>query len=379
MAPTHGMETPQVMIPISRPVIGNEEIEAVAAVLRSGQVAQGDEVRVFEEAFAAAVGARYAIAVNSGTAALHLALLAHGVGMDDEVVTTPFSFAATANSVLFAGARPVFADIEEDTFNIAPQDLAGRITPRTRAILPVHLYGQPCEMKEITELAEKHGIAVIQDACQAHGAGYEGQPLGSLSTACFSFYATKNMSTGEGGMMTTNDPDVAQRARAIRNHGQNGRYLHEVLGFNYRMTDIAAAMGRCQLAHLDERNTRRMENADTLSAGLSGIAGLMPPVVRPNVKHVFHQYTARVTDGFPLSRDELREQLRDAGIATEVYYPLPLHRQPLYRSLGYRDGLPNAEKAAEEVLSLPVHPSLTTGELAHIVGAVSVFGAGGGR
>jgi len=352
-------------------------VEAVAAVLKSGKLAQGGEVEEFEGAFAQAVGARYGIAVSSGTAALHLALLAHGIGAGDEVVTTPFSFAATANSVVFAGARPVFADIEEDTFNIASSDVAGRITSRTRAIMPVHLYGQPCEMKEVTRTADKHGLAVIQDACQAHGAEYEGQALGSLSTACFSFYPTKNMCTGEGGMMTTNDGDVARRARMIRNHGQNGRYLHEILGFNYRMTDIAAAMGRCQLARLDERNRRRMENAGELTAGLSGIPGLVPPVVRPNVKHVFHQYTVRVTDGFPMSRDRLREQLGDAGIATEVYYPLPIHLQPLYRGLGYSDSLPNAEKAAREVLSLPVHPSLTSGELGHIVGTVVVLVDGG--
>lgn len=219
------------MIPIAKPIIGEDEISTVTAVLRSGIIAQGRKVEEFEEAFAEFIGAKYAIAVNSGTAALHIALLAQGIGKGDEVITSPFTFIATANSILFTCAKPVFVDIEEDSFNIAPDNIDEKITPRTKVIMPVHLYGQPCDMKRIMRIAQEHGLIVIEDACQAHGAEYEGRKLGSFGTGCFSFYPTKNMTTGEGGMITTNDKDIVEKARMIRSHGQRQRYLHEILGY----------------------------------------------------------------------------------------------------------------------------------------------------
>jgi len=360
------------MIPIAKPIIGEDEISAVVAVLRSGIIAQGKKVEEFEGAFAGFIGTKYAIAVNSGTAALHIALLAHGIGEGDEVITSPFTFVATANSILFTGARPIFADIEEDSFNIAPDNIDDKITPRTKAIIPVHLYGQPCNMKKIMGIADEHKLAVIEDACQAHGAEYEGKKVGSFGTGCFSFYPTKNMATGEGGMITTNDEDIAQKARMIRNHGQRQRYLHEILGYNYRMTDIAAAIGLCQLMKLEEFSSKRIENAKFLTRELSGIRGLIPPSIKSNTRHVFHQYTVRITQDFGMPRDELRQKLMDKGVGTEIYYPLPIHKQPLYQNLGYNDHFPNSEKAATEVLSLPVHPSLMREDLSYIAESVVI-------
>jgi perosamine synthetase len=358
------------MIPIAKPIITEDEISAVTAVLLSGIIAQGKKVAEFEETFARFIGTRYAVAVNSGTAALHVALLAHGIGEGDEVITTPFTFISTANSILFTGAKPVFADIDEETFNIDPDSIVEKITSRTKAIMPVHLYGQPCDIKRIMRIAKEHRLTVIEDACQAHGAEYDGKMMGSFGTGCFSFYPTKNITTSEGGMITTNDKDIAQKARMLRNHGQRERYRHEVLGYNYRMTDIAAAIGLCQLEKLERFNQKRIENAKFLTEKLKGTRGLILPSVRPKVKHVFHQYTLRVTQDFGMSRDELRTKLKDSGVATEIYYQLPIHKQPLYQELGYNDHLPNAEKAAREVLSLPVHPSLTKEDLETIVHSI---------
>lgn len=358
------------MIPIAKPIIDEDEISTVTVVLRSGIIAQGKKVEEFEEAFAQFIGTRYAVAVNSGTAALHIALLTHEIGKGDEVITSPFTFIATANSILFTGAKPVFADIEEETFNIAPDSVDEKITPRTKAIMPVHLYGQPCDMRRLMKIAQEHRLVVIEDACQAHGAEYEGNKAGSFGTGCFSFYATKNMITGEGGMITTNDNDIAQKARMIRNHGQIKRYFHEILGYNYRMTDIAAAIGLCQLGKLEEFNSKRIENAKFLTKELGGIKGLIPPSVKSNTQHVFHQYTVRITQDFGIPRDELRQKLMDKGVGTEIYYPLPIHKQPLYQRLGYNDRLPNSEKAATEVLSLPVHASLTKEDLENVVCAI---------
>ena len=355
------------LIPIAKPIIGEDEISAVTAVLKSGNIAQGKRVEEFEEAFAEFIGTEYAIAVNSGTAALHIALLAHGIGEGDEVITSPFSFIATANSILFTGAKPVFADIEEETFNIDPDSIVEKITSRTKAIMPVHLYGQPCDMAKTTKIAEEYGLIVIEDACQAHGAEDGGKKIGSFGTGWFSFYPTKNITTGEGGMITTNDKDIAQKARMIRNHGQRERYFHEILGYNYRMTDIVAAIGICQLRKLEQFNDKRIENARILTERLRGIRGLILPYVKSNVKHVFHQYTVRVTKEFGLSRDEVKEKLKQKGIVTEIYYPLPIHKQPLYQELGYNDHLPKSEKAAREVLSLPIHPSLTKQDLQYVI------------
>ena len=355
------------IIPMAKPVVGEEEAEAVKEVLLSGSLAQGKKVAEFEEAFATYNETRYAVATSSGTAALHLALLAHGIGKDDEVITTPFSFIATANAILYTGAKPVFADIDEKSFNLEPAQIKKKITPKTKAIIPVHLYGQSCEMDQIMNIAQEYNLTVIEDACQAHGAEYKGQKVGSFGTGCFSFYPTKNMTTGEGGMITTDNPEIAAKSRMLRNHGQKERYFHEMLGYNLRMTDLAAAIGLCQLKKLDQFNAQRRQNAHTLTQGLKNVKGLLTPYVFSEIKHVFHQYTIRVTKEFGISRDALREKLARQEVATEVYYPLPIHQQPLYRQLDYNDHLPRAEKAAQEVLSLPVHPALGEKEISKII------------
>lgn len=354
------------MIPMARPLIGDAEIEAVAAVMRSGQLAQGDTVAAFEKAFAQLCGVEHAIATTSGTTALHLALLAHEIGPGDEVITTPFSFIASANVALYVGARPVFADIDPTTFNIDPDDIEHRITPRTKAILPVHLYGNPADLDRLTEIAERHGLILIEDACQAHGATWNGQPVGSFGTGCFSFYPTKNITSGEGGIITTNDPEIAERARLLRSHGMPQRYYHDMLGYNFRLSNIHAAIGLQQLTHFDEWTHRRQANAEILTELLSGL-DIEFQAVLPGAVPVYHQYTIRI----PEQRDEVAERLKARGVGCEVYYPIPIHQQNSYRKIGYDDYLPEAERASMEVLSLPVHPSLARHELATIALAVS--------
>lgn len=356
------------MIPIAKPQLNQEEIDAVTEVLRSGMIAQGPGVEEFERAFAEYTGSEYAVAVNSGTAALHTALLAHGIGKGDEVITSPFSFIATGNSILYTGAKPVFADIEADTYNIDPADIQEKISPKTRAILPVHLYGHPAEMKAILELAEDHGLALIEDACQAHGASYFGTKVGAFGTGTFSFYPTKNMTTGEGGMLTTGDKEVAERARMIRAHGSKERYLHEMVGYNLRMTDIAAAIGLVQLKKLYGFNAARQKNAKILFEGLKDVDGIILPIEREGCSHVFHQYTIRAE-----KRDELAAFLREREIGSGIHYPIPIHTQPLYRELGYKDSLPVSETAAEEVISLPVHPGVSEADLDKIIAAIKDF------
>jgi len=355
------------MIQIAKPLIGKEEKEAVQRVMDSGIIAQGPKVKEFEEKFAEYIGVKHAVAVTSGTTALHIALLAEGISPGDDVITTPFTFIASSNAILYCGARPVFADIGED-YNIDPAEIEGRITPRTKAILPVHLYGQPADMKGIMELAEKHGLKVVEDACQAHGAEYDGKRVGSFSTGCFSFYPTKNMTTSEGGMVTTDDKGVYERLNLLRSHGMPVRYHHDILGFNFRMTDIAAAIGIEQLRKLEGFNEARIRNARLLSKGLSQVKCIITPKEYKNRRHVFHQYTIRL-DGFRLGRDELIKNLNDRGIGSMIYYPIPVHKQKLYLDLGYKDTLPLTEKYSSEVLSLPVHPSVTESDVEKIVQA----------
>jgi dTDP-4-amino-4,6-dideoxygalactose transaminase len=336
------------------------------AVLESGMLAQSKRVAEFEARFAELCGVNHAVAVASGTAALWLALLAHEIGPGDEVITTPFSFIASSNCALFVGARPVFVDVDPDMLLIDASAIEARITQRTRAILPVHLYGQPCDMAAIMEIAGRHGLTVIEDACQAHGAAFDGQWVGSFGTGCFSFYATKNMTTGEGGIITTNDDSLAERLRLLRNHGQSQRYRHESLGYHFRTTEIQAAIGLAQLEKLRAWNEQRVANARYLSERLKGVR---VPSVAPNRRHVFHQYTVRVSG----DRQALREHLSEHSIGTAIHYPYPIHHQPLYRSLGYDDVLPEAEAASREVLSLPVHPALSQSDLDRIVAAVNGF------
>ena len=364
------------MIPSAYPLLGAEEQEAVLRVLGSGQLAQGEHVAAFEKRFAALCQVREAVAVSSGTAALHLALLAHGVGPGDEVITTPFSFAATANVILLVGATPVFVDIDPVTFNIDPALVEAAISPRTKAILPVHLYGNPCDMHRLKAIAAADKLAFVEDACQAHAAKIDGKPVGGFGTGCFSFYPTKNMTTGEGGIVTTNDPVIAERVRLLRSHGQKERYHHTTLGYNQRMTEIQAAIGLVQIEKLERFTEQRIANAMFLTKHLSEV--VQTPVARPGYRHVYHQYTIRVPGN--KDRDEWAEKLQARGIGTGIHYPIAIHQQPFYqehadkfRCLGSSEQnedeleLPVAEAAAEQVLSLPVHPALSEDDLATIV------------
>ncbi len=370
---------PQRRVPIARPIFGEEELEALRRVLESGVVAHGPEVEEFEREFAEYVGVEHAVAVANGTAALDLVLKAYRLGPGDEVITTPFTFIATANAVLFQGARPVFADVDPRTYNLDPERVAELVTPRTRAIIAVHLFGQPADMRALREIAEDHRLILIEDAAQAHGAEFMGRRVGGLGDAAiFSFYATKNMTTGEGGMVTTNDRAVAERVRLLRDHGQAGKYLHVELGYNLRMTSLQAAIGRVQLRKLDSFNEARRRNARRLTEALSGVKGITPPYEDPRAKHVYHQYVVRVEDEFPLSRDDLRSFLQSRGVETAVHYPMPIFAQPLYRRLGYpQDSCPNAVEASRRVLSLPVHPALSGEDLDYIVECIREAAASG--
>jgi dTDP-4-amino-4,6-dideoxygalactose transaminase len=352
------------MIPISTPLLGAEEKQAVLAVIDSRQLAQGAQVAAFEKAFADVCGVKHAVATSSGTTALQTAILAYGIGPGDEVITTPFTFIASANSIVFAGAKPVFVDIDERTYNMDPCQIEAAITPRTKAILPVHLFGNPCDMEAILDIAARHGLALIEDACQAHGASINGQMVGGFGTGCFSFYPTKNITTAEGGIVTTNDDALADRARLIRNHGQRERYYHESLGYNFRMTEIQAAIGLVQVGKLAQFVETRRANARYLNQHLQGV---VMPYEAPGHRHAYHQYTVRV----PKVRDRMVAHLRERGIGTGIYYPVPVHKQAVYQHLGYRDSLPVTEKACDEVLSLPVHPALSQEDLEHIVEGVN--------
>ena len=358
-------------IPVAAVALSDEEVRAVERVLRSGIIAHGPVVEEFEERFADYVGVDYAVAVANGTAALDLLLKAYRIGRGDEVITTPFSFIATANSILYQGARPVWADIDLETYNIDPDSVLERLTPRTRAIIAVHLYGHPAEMKALREIAEDHKLILVEDAAQAHGAEYHGRRAGSLGdAAAFSFYATKNMTTGEGGMITTNDRKVAERVRMLRNHGQAEKYLHVELGYNLRMTSIQAAIGLVQLSKLDKMNEARRRNAATLTGELAHIPGVVTPVEAPGAKHVYHQYVIRLEDPAP-PRDTVRGRLEELGVGTAVHYPRIIPDQPLYKRLGLGcDYCINARRAADSVLSLPVHPLLSDRDLQVVVEAV---------
>jgi perosamine synthetase len=359
------------MIPISKPLLGKEEEQGIKEVLNSGFLSQGEKVKEFEEEFSEYIGTKFAVATNNGTSALHVALASLGIKSGDEVITPAFSFIASANCILMLGATPVFCDIDPKTYNLDPAKLEERISDRTKAVIAVHLYGQPCDMRPILEVAKDHDLFVVEDASQAHGAEYQGKKVGSLGdVGCFSFYSTKNMTTGEGGMITSNDERVAKRARMIRNHGQTKSYTHIMLGYNYRMTDLAAAIGICQLKKLDKFNKRRIKNGEFLTKEIKKIRGLVTPYIQPNVRHVFHQYTIRITEDFGITRDDLKLRLNKKGIDARIYYPIPIHKQPLYQKLGYRCRLPVSEKVANEVLSLPVHPALTKEDLKRIVEAI---------
>jgi perosamine synthetase len=358
------------MIPAARPLIGDEERAAVDRVLASGMITSGPEVAAFEHEFAAqVVDGRVCVAVNSGTSGAHLGLLAAGVGPGDEVIVPSFTFAATANSVALTGATPVFADIEGDYFCLDADAVESAVTERTKGVMPVHLYGHPADMTDLQQVADRHGLEIYEDAAQAHCAAWQGRPVGTFGTfAMFSLYPTKNMTSGEGGMVSCASQELARKVRLLRNQGMESRYENEVVGFNARMTDVHAAIGRVQLTKLAGWTVQRQQNAKFLDANLRGV--VVPPVADGAV-HVYHQYTIRVGS----DRDGFARALADEHqVGTGVYYPIPNHRLP---SFGLLQDLPETERAAGEVLSLPVHPALSAADLEHIVQAVNAVAAAG--
>jgi len=364
------------MIPIAKPFVGDEEKQAVLEVLESGHIAQGEKVAELEQLFCKLAQSKYAVATCNGTTALYTALHCLGIKKGDEVITTPFSFVSTGNCILMAGAKPVFADIKPDTFNIDPEDMKNKITDKTKAILPVDLYGQPYDYDAIQAITQEHNLLILEDAAQSIGANLGNKPAGSLGdAACFSLYGTKNITCGEGGIITTDSKDVYDKARLFRNHGQGEQYEYNELGYNFRLSDLHAAVAVEQMKKLDSFTDARINNAQLLTNGLKDVNGIIIPVVKDNCKHVFHQYTIRITDSFPVSRDELRDALFREGIHTGVYYPKPLHLQPAYKKLGYKKGdFPVAEKACEEVLSLPVHPLVSESDIKKIIDTINLVG-----
>lgn len=358
-------------IPIAKVALGDEEINAAVEVLRSGNLRQGKKTAEFERAFAEKVGARYAIAVSSGTAALHIAYLAT-LQPGDEVLVPSFTHISTASMVHFAGCKPIFCDIDPRTFTLDVEDARKRLTEKTRAIAPVHLFGNACDIDEIIDFAKEHDLKIIWDAAQAHGTKYRGQDVGSFGDlVCYSFYPTKNMITGEGGMITTNDPALAERSRLLRNHWQTEKYYHPGLGFNYRMTDVEAAIGLEQLRKLDHFVQRRRENAAYLTERLSKIEGIITPFVPEGVEHSYHQYTILLElDKLNHTRDEFVHALKEEGIGTGVHYPRPLHKQPAFQAMFEDNSLPLSEEISGKILSLPVHPHLRQDDLDKIIGGV---------
>lgn len=356
------------MINMAKPQIGDDEKKAVLEVMDSGIIAQGPRTKAFEEAFASMCTTKHAIATSSGTTALHIAMLAHKIGPGDEVITSAFTFIASANSVLYAGGRPVFVDIDPQTFNLNVDQIEAAITPKTKAILPVHLFGLSCDMDRIMAIARKHNLVVIEDACQSHGATYKGKKVGSFGTGTFSLYPTKNITSGEGGMITTNDDVIDEACRVIRNHGMRKRYYHDEIGYNFRMTDMHAAIGLAQIVKLDKFNHKRQENAAYYDKNLKGVT---TPFVPDGYVHVYHQYTVRVPGG---KRDALRAYLAEHEIGSEVYYPVPIHKQSFYmKEYGYNISLPETEKAAAEVLSLPVHPGISPEDREKVAKTINEF------
>ncbi len=356
------------MLTIAAPLVEKEEIKAVNDVLSSGMLAQGPKVAELEEKWARYCGTKYALAVNSGTAAIHAALFAAGVNEGDEVITTPFSFIATINPILMLGAKPVLVDIDENSFNIDAGLIEKAITKKTKAIIPVHLYGQPADMTEINKLAKKYKLAVIEDACQAIGAEYKNKKAGNLGDlGCFSLYATKNIMCGEGGMVTTNSKSHADAIRRFRQHGMDAQYQYRHLGFNYRMSDLHAAIAIEQLKKVDKFNKKRQDNAKIFNKKLDRTDKITLPKVSAGRSHVFHQYTIRVDKSSKLDSGLLAKKLREKDIIAGIYYPKPLHYFDHIAKYGYKKGsFPVAEKVASEVLSLPVHPKITSKDADYI-------------
>lgn len=359
------------MIAINAPCIGEEEIEAVVKVMKSGVLTDGlgagPMVTRFEEAFAEVMQAKHAIAVNTGTSALHLAISAAEIKENDEVILPSFTFVATAEAIVIAGARPVFVDIDPETYNISPAKIEEVITKNTKAIIPVDLYGLPAEMELVREIADKYGLTIIEDAAQAHGAAYKGKPPGAFAdTACWSFYASKNMTTGEGGMVTTNNDEIVEKIRFMRSHGEKEKYKSIMLGHNYHMSELHAAIGCVQLKKLPRFSEERSRNSTRLSTRLKKLERLQLPREPKDAKHSWYLYTARLRDSQTNERDAMVNALQQKGIGAAVYYANPIHLMPYYRKFGeFR--LEETEKAAGQVFSLPVHPGITEDQV-HFIG-----------
>ncbi len=356
----------------ARPYINDEICANVINVLKSGNIAQGEKVNEFEEVYSRYCNTKYGAALNSGTAALHSALFAAGIKAGDEVITTPFTFIATANAILMLGAKPVFVDINPKTFNLDPKDLERKVTSKTKVVLPVHLFGLVAEMEEINKIAKKVGLLIIEDACQAHGATCHGKLAGSLGDmGVFSFYATKNITTAEGGMVVSNNKKYIDKIKCFRHHGQSPTQIYDYLdfGYNYRMTDIQAVIGLGQLKEISFFNKRRLENATIYNEELNKIEGISIPFVLDGYDHVYHQYTIKVNNElYGLTRDELAIELKKQDIFPGVFYPKPLHLLKNFRKFGYKkNDLPFAENICEQVLSLPVHPFVQKEDIYRIV------------
>ncbi len=366
------------MIPISNVDLGPAVEAEVLAVLRSGMIAQGPRVAEFERRFAELTGVKHAVAVNNGTTALVAALQVIGLEPGDEVVTTPFTFVATLNAILEAGATATFADIRDEDFNLDPALADAAVTDRTRVVMPVHLYGQTADAPAFVDLAKRRGLALVEDAAQSHGARIGNLAAGSFGIGCFSFYGTKNLTTGEGGILTTDDDAVADHLRVLRNQGMRARYQYEMAGHNYRLTDLQAALALPQIEHYEANVQRRKANAAALSAGLAGIPGLVVPRELEGRSHVWHQYTIRVTQDARVSRDELSARLLEAGVGNGIYYPKLVFDYPVYRQhprVRVSD-VPVAARAVGEVLSLPVHPRVSDDDVTVVVETVrAIMGA----
>lgn len=379
------------LIKVATPIVGEEEIEAVAEVLRSGRYVQGPKVKEFEDKFADYIGTEHAIATNSGTAALHITQAAAGIGPGDEVIVPALTFFSTVTSVIHNNAIPIFADIDPEIYCLDPEDMEKKITEKTKAVIPVHLYGHPAEMDQIMEIAQKHNLLVIEDAAQAHGAEYKGRKVGSIGdVGCWSFYATKNMTTGEGGMITTDDPNVAEKARLIRSHGMTSRDDHAILGYNYRMNEIAAAIGLVQLSKLDRLNEIRTRNSMYLLKKLESVDWLKTAKVNPYVKHAFFWCPVRVNEEkLGMKTKDLVATFREKGVEVRHRYVAPLYRQPMLlnqkaypkkcpfscpiygKKIDYsRFNCPNTQEIAGKMMGLPNHPKLSKDELDTIVSVI---------
>jgi len=364
------------LIPIAKPTFSEQTVKDVSEVLRSGRIRQGPKTREFEEKFRERVGARYAYAVNSGTAALHVAYLSI-LKPGDEVIVPAFTFFATASTVIYSQGRPVFADIDPETFTIDPEDLKEKITERTRAITPVHLFGNAADMKAITEIAQDHNLKIVSDAAQAHGTEINGRDVGSYDTLnCYSFYPTKTLTTGEGGMVTTNDKKLCELGRLVRNHGDDARYHHVTLGLNYRMTDIAAAIGLNQLSNLDRYLARRRHCGRVLREGIKRIEGLHPQKTGDGVNHSYSYFSLTMDpEQFKCTRDQFLEALRAENIGCAVHYPTPLTKQPAITNLMKPEKCPASEDVSKRIFSLPMHPELSDDDLEKILEAVEKVAA----